>query len=97
MDKKTTQSFLLNSGSDKEIIKKILAEKESDAVVRDKMYGILFEVSLADDTIMDTDLIDECVKTIALIEGHEEHLSPEAIKTMRLKVDQKYTTGLRLA
>ncbi len=33
------------------------------------MYGILFEASSADDTIMDTDLIDECVKAIALIEA----------------------------
>jgi hypothetical protein len=96
MDKKSTQPpFLLNSGSDKEIIKKILAEKESDAVVRDKMYGILFEASLADDTIMDTDLIDECVKAIALIEGHEEHLSPEEINAMHQKVDQQYNDWLK--
>lgn len=39
---------------------------------------------------MDTDLIDECVKTIDLIEGNEEHIPDEKIKAMRQNVDQKY-------
>lgn len=76
--------------SDKEIIKKILLEKESDAIAKDKLYRLLYEASLADDINMDTDLINECVKTIDLIEGNEEYLPEEKIKTMRQNVDRKY-------
>jgi hypothetical protein len=45
---------------------------------------------------MDTDLIDECVKAIDLIEGHEGRLDQERIKAMRQKVDQKYKDWLKV-
>ncbi|MHB8073290.1 DUF4367 domain-containing protein [Desulfosporosinus fructosivorans] len=88
MEQKTNNSY--PSGSDKEIFKKILSEKESDALVKDKLYRILYEASSADELSMDTDLIDECVKAIDLIEGKEEYLFEEKVKAMRQNVDQRY-------
>ena len=96
MDKRSTEPIPPNTNSDKEIFKKILSEKERDADVRDRMYAILYEASSADEATMDTDLIDECVGTLDLIEGHEEHLDPEKIKAMRHKVDQKYEDWLKV-
>lgn len=96
MDKKSTEPFPPPTSSDKKIIHEILAEKERDADVKDKMNGILYEASLADEATMDTDLIDECVKAIDLIEGHEGHLDQERIKAMRQKVDQKYKDWLKV-
>ncbi|MDD2246577.1 MAG: DUF4367 domain-containing protein [Proteiniphilum sp.] len=96
MDQKSKKSFPPNTSSDKEIIKKILSEKESDTGVKDRMYAILYEASSADEVTMDTDLIDECVKAIDLIEGNEEHLSQEEIQTMRRKVDQRYKDWLNI-
>ena len=96
MDKKSTEPFPPPASNDKEIIREILAEKERDADVADKMYGILYEASLADEATMDTDLIDECVKAIDLIEGHEGRLDQERIKAMRQKVDQKYKDWLKV-
>ena len=96
MDKKSTEPFPPPASSDKKIIQEILAEKERDVNVADKMYGILYEASLADEETMDTDLIDECVKAIDLIEGHEGHLEQERIKAMRQKVDQKYKDWLKI-
>jgi hypothetical protein len=96
MDKKSTEPFPPPASSDKKIIREILAEKERDADVADKMYGILYEASLADEATMDTDLIDECVKAIDLIEGHEGRLDQERIKAMRQKVDQKYKDWLKV-
>lgn len=87
MDKKLTG---LPPTSDKEIIKKILSEKESDTIAKDKLYRILYEASMADDINMDTDLISECVKAIDLIEGNEEHLTKERITGMRQNVNLKY-------
>lgn len=74
--------------SDKEIIEKILLEKESDAIAKDKLYRILYEASQTDDINMDSDLINECVKTIDLIECNEEHLPEEKIRIMQRNVDQ---------
>ncbi len=76
--------------SDKEIIRMILSEKESDVLVKEKLYRILYEASAVDEVSMDTDLIDECIKAINLIEGKEEYLSEEKMKTMRQNVDQAY-------
>ncbi|BAE84442.1 uncharacterized protein DUF4367 [Desulfitobacterium sp. LBE] len=76
--------------SDKEIIRKILSEKESDVLEKEKLYRILYEASAVDEVSMDTDLIDECIKAINLIEGKEEYLSEEKMKTMRQNVDQAY-------
>ncbi|SFH31492.1 protein of unknown function [Desulfotomaculum arcticum] len=96
MDKRSTEPIPPNTNSDKEIFKKILSEKECDANVKDRMYAILYEASSADEATMDTDLIDECVKAIDLIEGHTEHLDPEKMKAMRQKVDQKYENWLKV-
>jgi hypothetical protein len=95
MDKRSKEPIPPNTNSDKEIIKEILSEKERDADVKDRMYAILYEASSADEATMDTDLIDECVKALNLIEGREERLDPEKIKSMRHKVDQKYKDWLR--
>lgn len=46
---------------------------------------------------MDTDLIDECVKTIDLIEGTEEHNFEEKMKRMRNNTEQKYKKWLLAA
>lgn len=80
----------LDTISDKEIIRKILSEKGSDVLEKEKLYRILYEASAVDKISMDTDLIDECIKAINLIEGKEEHLSEEKMKTMRQNVDQAY-------
>ncbi|EHQ90133.1 DUF4367 domain-containing protein [Desulfosporosinus youngiae] len=90
MEEKTNNSYPPDISSDKEIIKKILSEKESDAIVKDKLYRILYEASSADEISMDTDLIDECVKAIDLIEGKEEYLSEEKVQAMRRNVDRRY-------
>lgn len=76
--------------SDKEIIRNILSEKESDAIAKERLYRILYDASLADDINMDTDLINECVKALELLDGTEEHLSESKIQAMRQNVDQKY-------
>ena len=88
MEQKPNITFL--SGADTEAIGKILSEKENDAAVKDKMYRILYEASCADDIDIDTDLIDECIKTIDLIEDDENHLSKEKIEAMRRSIDQRY-------
>ncbi len=90
MEQKTNSSYPPSINSDKEIIKNILYEKESDTIVKDKLYRILYEASLADEISMDTDLINECVKAIDLIEGKEEYLSEEKVQDMRQNVDLKY-------
>lgn len=43
MENDSTGHFPTNSKNDKEIIKEILAEKERDADVVHKMYGLLYE------------------------------------------------------
>lgn len=90
MEPKVNNSHSSNASSNKDIIKKILSETESDTVVKDKMYRILYEASQTDEADMDTDLINECVKTIGLVEGDEEHLPEEKILAMRQNVDRKY-------
>ncbi len=76
--------------SDADIIREILLEKESDNNISDKMHRMIYEASLADDVSMDTDLIDECIETIELIEKDQEHISEEKLKVMRQKVDSSY-------
>lgn len=66
-----SQNYNFNAISHKDIIKTILLEKENDVAVKDKMYRILYKASLADEVNMDTYLIDECVKTIGLLDGDE--------------------------
>lgn len=95
MEKRPKEPIPRNTNSDKEIIKEILSEKERDADVKDRMYSILYEASSADEETMDTDLIDECVKALDLIEGGEERLDQEKMRAMRHKVDQKYKDWLR--
>ncbi|NLN49445.1 MAG: DUF4367 domain-containing protein [Clostridiales bacterium] len=96
MENDSTGHFPTNTRNDKEIIKEIVTEKERDADASNKMYGILYEASLADEVTMDTDLIDECVKAIDLIEGREEHLDQEKITAMRQKVDKQYKDWLKV-
>ena len=96
MENDSTGHFPTNAKNDKEIIKEILTEKERDADVVHKMYGLLYEASLADEVTMDSDLIDECVKAIDLIEGREEHLDHEKITAMRHKVDRQYMDWLKV-
>lgn len=81
--------------TDIEIIKKILSEKENDAFMKEKLYRVLYEASSADEADMDTDLIDECVKAIDLIEGKEQNLSEEKIKALRQGIDRKYEDWLK--
>ncbi len=88
MEQKSNKSS--DTVSDIEIIKKIVSEKENDELVKEKLYRILYEASSADEINMDTDLIDECVKAIDLIEGNEEHIPEEKIKAMRQNVDRQY-------
>ncbi len=95
MDKRSKEPIPPNTNSDKEIIQEILSEKERDADVKERMYAILYEASSADEATMDTDLIDECVKALDLIEDREEHLGQEKMKAMWHKVDQKYKDWLR--
>lgn len=76
--------------SDAEIIKEILSEKESDSALKDKMYRIIHEASFADEENMDTDLINECIETISLIDGDKEQISDEKIKAMRHNIDAQY-------
>ena len=96
MDKRSTEPIPPNTNSDKEIIQEILSERERDADVKDRMYAILYEASSAHEATMDTDLIDECVKALDLLEGREEHLDPEKIKAMRHQVGQKYEEWLKV-
>jgi len=95
MDKRSKEPIPPDINSDKEIIRKILAEKECDADVKNKMYAILYEASSADGATIDTDLIEECVKALDLIEGREERLDPEKMAAMRREVDQRYKDWLR--
>lgn len=76
--------------NNKNIIKEILSEKEDDAAVRDKLYRMLYEASLVDEEHMDTDLIDECVKTIGMMEGDEQHIPEEKIQAMQQNIDRRY-------
>lgn len=81
--------------SDKEIIRSILSERDNTALIKEKMYRILYEASSVDDVNMDTDLIDECVKIIDLLEGREEHLSADKIKASQELIEQKYQKWLK--
>jgi len=81
--------------TDADIIKEILLEKESTIAAIDKMYRVLEEASLADDISMDTDLINECVKTLNLLEGNEDHLSDEKIKAMKKNIEQNHREWLK--
>lgn len=91
---KTLKTEINDSGklneSNKDIISKILSEKESDAQALEKMYKILEEASAADDLTMDTDLIDECIKTIGLLEGSQERVTQEKLQKMKQEVKLKY-------
>lgn len=95
MEQKVVNSHRINTISHKNIIKRILWEKENDVAVKDKMDRILYEASLADEVNMDTDLIDECVKTIGLLEGDEQHLPEEKIQAMKKNIDRKYKDWLK--
>jgi len=74
----------------KDIISKILSERESDKQALEKMYKILNEASEADELTMDTDLIDECIKTIEILEGNKEYVSQEKLLEMKQSVKLKY-------
>lgn len=90
MEQKSNKAFPADKSGDIEIIKKILSEKESDTLAKNKLYKILYEASSVEDISMDTDLIDECVKTLDFMEGNEKHLSKEKMKALRQNIDQKY-------
>jgi hypothetical protein len=80
-----------STDSDKDIIRKILSENESDAQALEKMYKLLHEASSADDLTMDTDLIDECIKTIGMLEDGQNHVPDGKLQKMRQEVKLKYT------
>ncbi len=50
-----------NTKSNRDIIKKILSEKEGDEQTLEKMYKMLNEASAADDLTMDTDSSSNCM------------------------------------
>lgn len=75
---------------DKDIIKEIVSEQEDDVAARNKLYRILYEASLVDEMYMDTDLIDECVKTIGILEDDEQYIPEEKIQAMRQNIDRRY-------
>lgn len=79
-----------NTESHKDIISKILSEKESDEQALEKMYKMLLEASAADDLTMDTNLIDECIKTIGMLEGSHDNIPPEKLRKMKQEIKSKY-------
>ena len=79
-----------NTESNEDIIGKIIFDNESEEQALEKMYKMLQEASSADDLTMDTDLIDECVKTIRLLEGREDNMSPERLQEMKREIKSKY-------
>ncbi len=79
-----------NTKSNSDIIKKILSEKESDEQALEKMYEMLHEASAADDLTMDTDLIDECIKTIEMLEGRQDNIPQEKLQEMKQEMKLKY-------
>ncbi len=86
-----SQNF--NTESHKYIISKILSERENDEQALEKIYRILNEASEADDLTMDTDLIDECIKTIEMLEGKQEYISQEKLQEMKQSVKLKYASS----
>lgn len=74
---KDNYSENLKANCDAEIIKHILTEKLDDTVIKEKMHRILYETSMSDDVNMDTELIDECILTLDLIDGNESDLAEE--------------------
>ncbi|WP_313165863.1 DUF4367 domain-containing protein [Sedimentibacter sp.] len=80
----------INTESHKDIISKILSEMESNDQALEKIYKILNEASEADDLTMDTDLIDECIKTIEMLEGKQECVSQEKMQEMKQSIKLRY-------
>lgn len=77
------------NGKNNQDFKEILSPKEDDIAIKDKMYRLTYEALEGDTVNVDIDLIDECVKTIALLD-EREMVSEEKIEVMRKKVDEKY-------
>ncbi|MGB4438521.1 MAG: hypothetical protein WBJ13_04700 [Sedimentibacter sp.] len=84
MKTEMNDSGKFNTKSNKDIISKILSEEESDAQALEKMYKMIEEASAADDLTMDTDLIDECIKTIGLLERGQENIPLEKLKATEI-------------
>ncbi|MGB8450843.1 MAG: DUF4367 domain-containing protein [Anaerocolumna sp.] len=76
--------------SDTKIIKSIFLEKDNDITVRDKLYKLLYQASEVDEFNMDTDLINECVDTINLIEGDEVNIPDEKMAEIRQNIELLY-------
>ncbi|MBU5439409.1 DUF4367 domain-containing protein [Tissierella sp. MSJ-40] len=85
--KNTENSISGDVGNDEFL--EIILSKESDADVREKIYNITYTALKDDDINIDTDLIDECVKTVAIIDGIEP-ISEAKVQQMREKVDKMY-------
>lgn len=85
--KNTENSISGDVGNDEFL--EIILSKESDADVRNKMYNTTYTALEDDDINIDTDLIDECVKTVAIIDGIEP-ISEAKIQQMRENVDKMY-------
>lgn len=81
--------------TDKEIIRKILTEEDNSTLAKERLYRLLSETSADDVDDMDTDLIEECVKAIELLEGREEHLSEEKIQAVRESIEQQYQERIK--
>lgn len=65
-------------------------EKSDKAVIKEKMYRILYEASMSDDVNMDTDLIDECIQPLDLIDGDESYLAEEEKLIFLQGLNEKY-------
>jgi hypothetical protein len=87
---KDNYSENLKATCDAKIIKHILTERLDNAVIKEKMYRILYEASMSDDVNMDTDLIDECIQTLDIIDGNESYLTEEEKLIFLQGLDEKY-------
>ncbi|SHI15310.1 DUF4367 domain-containing protein [Sporanaerobacter acetigenes] len=68
---------------------KIISSEESDDNIKNRMYCITYKALEIDAINVDTDLIDECIKTVAMIDDIET-VSDKKILEMRKNVDQRY-------
>lgn len=75
--------------SDGEIIRHILMESTAATAVKDKMYRLLYEASMSDDKNIDTDLIDECIQTLDLIENKTSYLPEEQKQALLQSLNEK--------
>ena len=68
---------------------KIISAKENKDAIRDKMYRSIYEELEKGDIDIDTDLIDECIETVKLIDDIDD-IPDEKIQEMKRKTEQRY-------